>query len=127
MKKIDHITDSRIKNAAEYDKQLSNIPQITIPNRSTFVKQVYHIYVVRAKRRNELKIYLNQNGVDAKVHYPIPMHLQPAAQQYGYKIGDFPVCEMVCDQVISLPVHEFVTNEQIDYVVSKIREFYAQS
>jgi dTDP-4-amino-4,6-dideoxygalactose transaminase len=83
--------------------------------------------VVRAKRRNELKKYLNQNGIDAKVHYPIPMHLQPAAKKFGYKKGDFPVSEMVCDTVISLPVHEFVTNEQIDYVVSKIRDFYAQS
>ena len=127
LKKIDHITDSRIKNAAEYDKQLSDISQITIPNRSTFVKQVYHIYVVRAKRRNELKKYLNHNGIDAKVHYPIPMHLQPAAKKFGYKKGDFPVSEMVCDTVISMPVHEFVTNEQIDYVVSKIRDFYAHS
>ena len=127
LKKIDHITDSRIKNAAEYDKQLSNIPQISIPNRSTFVKQVYHIYVVRAKRRNELKKYLNQNGIDAKVHYPIPMHLHPAAKKFGYKKGDFPVSEMVCDTVISIPVHEFVTNGQIDYVVSKIRDFYAHS
>ena len=127
LKKIDHITDSRIKNAAEYDKQLSSIPQISIPNRSTFVKQVYHIYVVKAKRRNELKKYLNQNGIDAKVHYPIPMHLQPAAKKFGYKKGDFPVSEMVCDTVISMPVHEFVTNEQIDYVVSKIRDFYAHS
>ena len=112
---------------AEYDKQLSNIPQISIPNRSTFVKQVYHIYVVRAKRRNELKNYLNHYGIDAKVHYPIPMHLQPAAKSFGYKRGDFPVSEMVCDSVISLPVHEFVTNEQIDYTVTKIREFYAHS
>ena len=61
------------------------------------------------------------------MHYPMPMHLQPAAKQFGYKRGDFPVSEMVCDAVISLPVHEFVTNEQIDYVVSKIRDFYAHS
>ena len=126
LKKIDHITDSRINNAAEYDKHLSNIPQITIPKRSTLVKQVYHIYVVRAKRRNQLNKYLNHNGIDAKVHYPIPMHLQPAAKIFGYKKGDFPVSEMVCDTVISLPVHEFVTNKQIDYVVSKIRDFYAR-
>ena len=127
LKKIDHITDSRIKNAAEYDLRLSKIPQVTIPNRSKYVKQVYHIYVVRVERRNELKIFLNQNGIDAKVHYPIPMHLQPAAKQYGYKRGDFSVCEKVCDTVISLPVHEFITNEQIDYVVSKIRDFYSNS
>lgn len=127
LKKIDYITDLRIKNAAKYDRQLYEIPQITIPKRSKYVKQVYHIYVVRAERRDELKTYLNQNGVDAKVHYPTPMHLQLAAKQYGYKRGDFPVCEMVCDTVISLPVHEFITNEQIDYVVSKMRDFYAHS
>jgi dTDP-4-amino-4,6-dideoxygalactose transaminase len=127
LEKIDHITNSRINTATEYDQQLSKIPQITIPDRSKNVKQVYHIYVIRAERRDELKKYLNQNGIDAKVHYPIPMHLQPAAKQYGYKRGDFPVCEMVCDTVISLPVHEFITNEQIDYVVSNISDFYAHS
>lgn len=127
LKKIDHITDSRIANAARYDQQLSGISQITIPRRPNNVKQVYHIYVVRAQRRDELKKYLNRNGVDAKVHYPIPMHLQPAAKHFGYKRGNFPVSEAVCDSVISLPVHEFITKKQIDYVVSKIREFYAHS
>ena len=126
LKKINHITESRIINATKFDSKLACIPQIKIPIRPKHSKQVYHIYVVRAERRNELKEYLNQNGVDAKVHYPIPMHLQPAAKKYGYKRGDFPVCELICDQVISLPVHEFVTQEQIEYVTLKIRDFYAQ-
>jgi len=125
LKRIDHITDTRIHNAAEYDRRLSRISEITMPARLEHIKQTYHIYVVRAERRDELKTYLNQNGIDAKVHYPIPMHLQPAARKYGYRKGDLPVCERVCDTVISLPVHEFVTEKQIDYVASAIGDFYA--
>ena len=87
--------------------------------------QVYHIYTVRAQHRNELVDYLQQRAIDAKIHYPIPMHLQPAAKAYGYRRGDFPVCEAVCDSVLSLPVHEFITEEQIGRVVAAIKEFYA--
>jgi len=126
LKKIDHITDSRIAHAQRLDRQLVDVPQITIPDRPRHVKQVYHLYVVRAERRDQLKKYLNENNIDAKIHYPIPMHLQPAAKAYGYNRGDFPVCEAICDSVISLPVHEFVTDKDIDYMVFKIMDFYAQ-
>ena len=126
LKKIDGITNSRIAHANRIDQQLIGVPQITVPDRPGHVKQVYHLYIVLAERRGELRKYLNENHVDAKIHYPIPMHLQPAAKAYGYKHGDFPVCESICDSVISLPVHEFVTDEEIDYMASKIKDFYAQ-
>ena len=126
LKKIDGITNSRIAHANRIDQQLIGVPQITVPDRPGHVKQVYHLYIVLAERRGELRKYLNENHVDAKIHYPIPMHLQPAAKAYGYKHGDFPVCEAICDSVISLPVHEFVTDEEIDYMASKIKDFYAQ-
>ena len=74
-----------------------------------------------------LKEFLNSKGIDAKVHYPIPMHLQPAARYLQYQRGDFPVCEAVCDSVISLPVHEFIEDHHIDHVVNVIREFYDES
>jgi aminotransferase EvaB len=125
LKKIDSITKARIYHADRYDAALSEIPQITIPPRPEHCRQVYHIYVIRADRRSELQAFLVGRGIDAKIHYPIPMHLQPAAKPYGYKLGDFPVCEDVCDSVISLPVHEFIKDEQIDHVVAMIREFYA--
>ena len=127
LKKIDHITESRIAHAALFDKKLTEISQIKIPQRFENVKQVYHLYIVCAEQRTELKRYLNENQIDAKVHYPIPMHLQPAAKSLGYKRGDLPVCERICDSVISFPVHEFITDEQIDYIVSKVRKFYAKS
>jgi dTDP-3-amino-2,3,6-trideoxy-4-keto-D-glucose/dTDP-3-amino-3,4,6-trideoxy-alpha-D-glucose/dTDP-2,6-dideoxy-D-kanosamine transaminase len=124
LKKVEHITDSRINNAKFYDTELGKIPEIIVPKRDPDIKQVFHIYVIRAKDRDGLQKFLVANGVDAKVHYPIPMHLQPAAKQFGYKPGDFPIAEIICNSVISLPVHEFITREQQEYVVKKIREFY---
>lgn len=125
IKKINSITDTRIQNANYFDQGLSKIPEITLPNRLEETKQVFHIYVIRAKERDSLKEYLINNGIDAKVHYPIPMHLQPAAKSFGYSEGDFPVSEMICKEVISLPVHEFITKDQVDFVIQKVKEFYA--
>ena len=124
LKKLDHITDSRIRNAQFFDKELGKIPEIIIPKRDAHIKQVFHIYVIKAKDRDNLQKFLIKNEIDAKIHYPIPMHLQPAAKKLGYKEGDFPVAEEVCKSVISLPVHEFVTRGQQEYIVEKIKEFY---
>ena len=125
IKKIDHITDMRIKNAHFYDKVLSALPQIKIPPRSSTIKQVFHLYCIRVSSRDDLQKYLVDNGIDAKVHYPIPMHLQPAAKAFGYSAGDFPFAENVCKEVLSLPVHEFITEEQMKFTVQKIKEFYS--
>lgn len=122
--KLDHITESRIANAAYFDKALAGIPGISIPPRDSRIKQVYHLYIVRAERRDELQKFLIANGVDAKVHYPVPMHLQPAARDFGYKRGDFPVAESTTESVISLPVHEFITRAQQDRVADLVRRFY---
>jgi len=124
LKKIDNITNSRISNAEFFDNEFSRIPEITIPLRNPNAKHVFHIYVVRAKNRDRLQKHLIENGVDAKIHYPIPLHLQAAAKNFGYKEGDFPVCEEICKSIISLPVHEFITSDQQKFVVEKIKEFY---
>ena len=74
--------------------------------------------------RDPLVNYLQSFGIDAKIHYPIPMHLQPAAKSLGYKIGDFPVAERLASNCISLPVHEFVTPENVQFMVDKIRAYF---
>lgn len=126
LEKIDDITDARIANAAYFDQQLRSVPQVRVPPRDPHAKQVFHIYSVECERRDELQRFLIANGVDAKVHYPIPMHLQPAAKDYGYGPGDFPRAESLCKAVLSLPVHEFITADQREKVVSLIREFYSK-
>ncbi|MDP1574207.1 MAG: DegT/DnrJ/EryC1/StrS family aminotransferase [Coxiellaceae bacterium] len=122
--KMDNITQSRIRNAHYLDNGLKPISEIIIPNRENDIKQVYHLYSIRCKNRDALKNYLLKHGVDAKIHYPIPMHLQPAAKPYGYQKGDFPKTEMVCAQTLSLPVHEFITQNNLDYMITLIKNFY---
>lgn len=125
MDKIDDITDMRIKNSKYLDEGLLNISGVTIPPRDAdHIKHVYHIYSLRYERRDALQSFLEDRGVDAKAHYPIPMHLQPAASEYGYKKGDFPVCEAISNSTLSLPVHEFVEKADLDKMISLIREFY---
>ncbi len=122
--KIDHITESRVAHAAYFDQCLRQIPQITIPDREPEIYQVYHLYMIRCEQRDELQRHLVGHGIDAKVHYPVPMHLQPAAASLGHRPGDFPVAEAIAATALSLPVHEFITREQQDRVISLIKVFY---
>ena len=120
------ITQTRINNAAYYDQAFADLGEyVRIPTRKSNVRQVYHTYVIRVSDRDSLLSHLVSNGVRAKVHYPIPLHLQPAAAGLGYKAGDFPVCEEHCSSIISLPVHEHLTPDELDYTVSCLRQFYS--
>lgn len=125
LQKLNHITDSRIKHAHYLDQYLKKIPQITVPHRESDIKQVYHIYSILAQNREGLQQHLIAQGIDAKVHYPLPMHLQPAAKVYGHKQGDFSKAEHVAANTISLPVHEFITEHELEKMVNAIKEFYA--
>ena len=125
IKKIDHITDMRIRNANFFDKELSTVKEVIIPERHVDNKQDFHLYVIRVKERDKLQKFLTENGIDAKIHYPITMHLQPASKDFGYSEGDFPLTEKICKEILSLPVHEFITEEQTQFTVAKIKEFYS--
>tara|TARA_Y100000589_G_C27188759_1_gene643833 strand:- start:1412 stop:2560 length:1149 start_codon:yes stop_codon:yes gene_type:complete len=122
--KLENITSSRIANAKNYDQKLSEIDQINLTKRFDYLKEVFHLYQFTAEDRDELANYLKSKGVDAKVHYPIPMHLQPASKEFGYKRGDFPNAEKLSNKSISLPVHEFITDNQIEYTTNLINDFY---
>ncbi len=121
---IENITAKRIQHAHYFDQELENIEQIKIPKREVHKKHVYHLYMFTCERRDELKDYLIQNGVDAKVHYPVPMHLQPASSFLNHQKGDFPVSEYTANHCLSLPVHEFITQAQQDQVIELIKTFY---
>jgi len=122
---LDSITKTRIANARTYDAGLAKISEyVTTPPRRKNVQQVYHQYAVRAEERDKLIDYLAKNGVEAKIHYPIPIHLQRASKYLGYKEGDFPVCEAQAKSIVSLPIHQYLTKEQLDYVVNTTVQFY---
>jgi aminotransferase EvaB len=123
---MDRITETRTKWAQKFDSALAELkPYITMPARRSHKRYVYHLYMVMAQDRDKLLAYLIENGVEAKVHYPIPLHLQQAAKHLGYKEGDFPVTESQCKSIVTLPVHQHLSEEQIDYIVEKIRQFYS--
>ena len=125
IQQVDFITSKRIANAKLYDDSFADLGEfINVPERRAGVKHVYHLYMIRVQRRNELLGYLNQNGIEAKIHYPIPIHLQRAAQYLGYKKGSFPKCETDCQQIITLPVHQHLTDDEIAYTIKNVRSFY---
>ncbi len=123
--KLSNITNSRIKNALRLDSQLEQIPQISLLKRDKDLREVFHLYIFKAKNRDALYEHLRNYGIDAKVHYPVPMHLQPAANYLGHAEGDFPIAETFAKNTISLPVHEFITEEQIEKMSKAIKEFYS--
>lgn len=119
------ITNTRIANANRLDAAFAELSEfIHIPTRHENVKRVYHLYILRVERRDELLAYLHKNGVEAKVHYPIPMHLQKAAENLGYKEGDFPVAENDSKVSITFPAHQHLTSDEIDYMIDCVRDFY---
>jgi dTDP-4-amino-4,6-dideoxygalactose transaminase len=105
-------TEARRRNAAEYGRQLEETPAV-LPRERRDVRHVYHLYVVRLEQRDAWRERLTEAGVQTGVHYPIPIHLQPAYRDLGYSAGDFPVCERASGEVLSLPMFPELTQDQI--------------
>ena len=121
------INEARIRNAAFYDVALAPLaPYVTVPPRKPNVRQVYHTYVIQARDRDRLLAFLAKRGVEAKVHYPIPIHLQPAARHLGYPPGSMPATEAQARTIVTLPVHQDLTPAQLEHVVATVREFYGR-
>jgi dTDP-4-amino-4,6-dideoxygalactose transaminase len=116
--------DRRIEISARIDKGLGDVPGITVPPRPASRRNAYQLYMLRAERRDELRKFLIGEGVEAKIHYPVPLHLQPAARDLGYRAGDFPVAEAQARDIITLPGHQFLTNDEVDHMIELIRRFY---
>ncbi len=124
--KLKNITRKRIKNAHLFDSLLKFNSHVRLVKRLPYLKEVFHLYHINVKKRDELKNFLIKNSIDAKVHYPTPIHLQPAAKYLKYQQGDFPVAENMANSSLSLPVHEFITKNDIVYVANLINKFYSK-
>jgi aminotransferase EvaB len=123
--KLENINSKRLHNANYLDRALRAIPQVKMVNQNrNYISHSYHLYSQLFEERDKLKEYLNSIGVDAKIHYPVPMHLQPAAKYLGYKKGDFPITESVTASILSLPIHEFISRKQLDIMITGILRFY---
>jgi dTDP-4-amino-4,6-dideoxygalactose transaminase len=121
---LDKWNSARQKLAAYYTKKLSSVKEIQVPHHFQNRESIYHVYVVRAQKRDELQAYLSSKGITTIIHYPVPLHVQEAYAYLGYKKGDLPKTEKACEEILSLPMYPEMTTEQADEVVQKIKEFY---
>ena len=127
LKYLEEWNEKRRKTAREYNKRLNGIDDLILPPKETSeIKPVYHLYVVRTKYRNQLKEYLEKKGIECGIHYPLPIPLQPPYKQMGFKEGMFPNAEKWAREVLSLPMHPNLTEEEIEYVASSIEKFFKE-
>jgi dTDP-4-amino-4,6-dideoxygalactose transaminase len=115
---------ARIENARFYDRALAGIDGLRPPPPSPDGRHVYHQYVVRAERRDALASFLAERGIETRVFYPLPLHLQPALAHLGLREGAFPVAERAAREVLSLPVHAALRADQREHVAASVRAFY---
>ena len=122
--KTEDIAARRISNAAFYDEHLGRLDEIRIPPRPAGFRIVYHLYIVFAQNRDSLLRHCIDNGIDAKVHYPVPIYRQPALSHLGHKTGDFPVTDGHTETIITFPCDQHLSQDQLDFVVATVRNFY---
>jgi dTDP-4-amino-4,6-dideoxygalactose transaminase len=120
LKHLESWTEARRARAATYARALQDTG-VVVPVERPGVRHVYHVYVVRTPDRDGLRARLTEAGVQTGVHYPIPVHLQPAYRDLGYSVGDFPVSERAAREVLSLPIYPELTEEQIETIAGVCR------
>jgi len=126
--KLPHLwkwTEERRRVAALYDRALAGIPQVQIPRTADGRSHVYHLYVIRCDRRDELKKHLAERGIATVLNYPKALPFYPAYDYLGHQPADFPQAYADQSRILSLPIYPEMTPEQVDYVAGVIREFYS--
>jgi len=122
---LEEWNEKRRKVARDYNKRLDGIGDLILPPKEDKeIKPVWHLYVIRTKRRNLLKKYLEENQIECGVHYPIPIHMQPPYIQMGFKEGMFPNTELWAREVLSIPLHPNLMKEEMECIVDKIDDFF---
>jgi dTDP-4-amino-4,6-dideoxygalactose transaminase len=124
---LDEDNARRRELAARYTAQLRGVGDLSFLADPADRVSIFHHYVVRTPRRDALLKHLNANGVGAGVHYPIPLHLQPAYAFLGHQRGDLPLTEAYADECLSLPIYPELTGEQLDRVVAEVKAYFSQA
>jgi dTDP-4-amino-4,6-dideoxygalactose transaminase len=130
--KLKHLSDwneKRRQNASLYTQFLTRNPEhvtcnILTPYEPSWTKPVYHLYIIRSQKRDELQKFLSENGINTALHYPIPLHLQNAYKNFNLANGNYPITENVSNEILSLPMFPELTEQQVKYVAEKIKQFH---
>ncbi|MEG2178875.1 MAG: DegT/DnrJ/EryC1/StrS family aminotransferase [Bacteroidales bacterium] len=125
LKHLDQYNAARAKAAAFYTQAFASCPKLQTPSITSYNKHVFHQYTLVCKGidRNALQAYLQTKEIPAMIYYPVPLHLQKAYLDPRYKHGDFPITENLCANVISLPMHTELSEEQLQYICHSVLEF----
>ncbi len=124
LRHLDEYVAARQKAAEWYDQHLQGVGDIIIPVHRPWSTHSYHQYTIRTRQRDALQQYLKEKGIPSMVYYPKVIHLQEAYQYLGTRRGDFPVSEMLTENVLSLPMHTELDEEQLEYITGTIKNFY---
>jgi len=124
LRRLDDWNERRQEIARLYNELLAETP-LVLPNICSDLSHVYHLYVIRAKERDKLLKHLNDQGIGASIHYPVPVHLQKPYRDLGYREGLCPVSERLCSEVISLPIYPEMTDTQVRRIADAVCSFYA--
>jgi dTDP-4-amino-4,6-dideoxygalactose transaminase len=125
LKRLDAWNAARRRAATRYDELLAGLPGVEPPKTLPGNEHVWHLYVVRVARRDEVLARLNAAGIGAGIHYPVPLHLHGALNDLGYRAGDFPVAERAAAEILSLPMDPHIAPEQQERVVAELRKAIA--
>jgi dTDP-4-amino-4,6-dideoxygalactose transaminase len=124
LKRLDAANLARRDLADRYCAELDGVGDLRLPVSIPERPSVYHLFVVRTAHRDALLEHLHRNGVQAGIHYPVPIHLQPAWDHLGYRQGDFPVSEAWARECLSLPMYPELAEAQLSRVVAEVRRFF---
>jgi dTDP-4-amino-4,6-dideoxygalactose transaminase len=124
LRHLPSVIERRRRNVAQYRDALAGLP-IFIPPCRNIEFNTFHTFVIQTDRRDELQRFLAGKGIETAIHYPVPIHLQPAAAHLGHRRGTFPVTERQAERILTLPVNQFLSASDIGYICAHVREFFA--
>lgn len=122
LKNLEKWNDNRRQTAQRYIQDINN-EKIVKPFEADYSKHIWHIFAIRSKKRDELIKYLNSRGIGTNIHYPIPIHLQKAYNNFHYRKGDFPVAEKISNEELDLPMWYGMKDEEINFVIESINKY----
>jgi dTDP-4-amino-4,6-dideoxygalactose transaminase len=122
LRHLDKANSLRREHALHYNRAFAGIDEVLKPFEAMYARHVYHVYAIRVQERDAVGRQLGEKGVGCAVHYPVPIHLQEACRNLGYKKGAFPIAESLAEEFLSLPMFPELTEEQIDYVACCVSE-----
>ena len=128
LKYLDDNNAARQRAAAKYDTALGEMKEISIPAKASFTTHIYHQYTIRVKdgKRDDLQKFLKSKEIPTMIYYPFPMHAQKAYSHLGYTDSDMPISTQLCAEVLALPIHPWIEEEQQNLIINSIKDFFAK-